>query len=1031
MSNSLEVLAQNRDALLLAEVAAWLHMFGKFHEEFLHGDHDLDCKIPDDVRSGFPQLASLLEDTWTGSIWQSLDAIVPEIQSHDLSIFSLIENHRNPSSQSGFLKLMIDAHGRGSSVEKGVLVRFEPEQISKVCLSTSLGYAQIPMIDLARIKTKRQEYYKNIYDYLYYINKRQAKLSLIEWIKFRDEWLKLINFHFSDTVAETRIPSNDVTLLDQTMASVAFFKAALAQNLLLGIWKEPNEKIVVNKYHWRLLKIGMDGIMFWNNSTSIGDVLARKQLISDALNAIKTFLETEYPLGMEIYRDENGSVFIVPDIKDLKEFSIDARTLENHIKEIAYKFFSDETSFTIDLSERTRSTLTFGEKIANLSTSQPPKLASLAYQWQVSNTDVCTICGLRPCVINKKNPSEKSCDICANRKVGRSKRWFQERTHTQSTTIWIDEATNLHGRLALVVARFTINDWLSGKSFNTVLSFDPESRRLTDAKRNNTQYDYDTNILIDNIKEKLTYRGKPPAFNDQSLLGKLVLKDSRGPDNTVEGFYNIRITDTDLSATPLSNSDRLTLEMLRLSPSFARIMRVWETTQKFWEDIISQSKDKVGQTSPRLRLYGTFTRKSDNDTFLQLYHTYELKIGNINLSLVKVGENEFLTVDNLQRVCALLNASYGAKVDYSTAAAHIKDCLIGQATGQRTFDIELPTGYGSPNKSLGSLYITEVVDDTTSYAPAIPILAEPSTFMMIVPADKALEVAQEIKEKYEREMSKVRNRLPMTVGIVFADRRMPLPAILESGRRMLKQTNHEQQWRIVGINPPQSPNAWPKDITLTLESIEQRHQCIQVTVHTVMGDSITEDVWYPYWGVIKDKDGIVPVGRQRQFKSSDSKMWVHVCDLEVGDEVSFTPSHFDFEFLDTAARRFEISYVGDQRRSSQYVARPYYLEQLNDLATTWALLQGLATSQIEQLVEIIEFKREEWRMSGIDEEVAQATFDKFVWDSLYHVYNAHLTSDDMSKLYQAALNGQLADVVDLYMRILKKKTKVDQAGGNV
>ncbi len=49
MSNSLKVLADNRDALLLAEVAAWLHMFGKFHEEFLKGVHGMDIEIPSDV----------------------------------------------------------------------------------------------------------------------------------------------------------------------------------------------------------------------------------------------------------------------------------------------------------------------------------------------------------------------------------------------------------------------------------------------------------------------------------------------------------------------------------------------------------------------------------------------------------------------------------------------------------------------------------------------------------------------------------------------------------------------------------------------------------------------------------------------------------------------------------------------------------------------------------------------------------------------------------------------------------------------
>jgi hypothetical protein len=41
MTVNLDVLRQHRDALLLAEVAAWLHMLGKFHEDFLNGNQDL------------------------------------------------------------------------------------------------------------------------------------------------------------------------------------------------------------------------------------------------------------------------------------------------------------------------------------------------------------------------------------------------------------------------------------------------------------------------------------------------------------------------------------------------------------------------------------------------------------------------------------------------------------------------------------------------------------------------------------------------------------------------------------------------------------------------------------------------------------------------------------------------------------------------------------------------------------------------------------------------------------------------------
>ena len=68
--------------------------------------------------------------------------------------------------------------------------------------------------------------------------------------------------------------------------------------------------------------------------------------------------------------------------------------------------------------------------------------------------------------------------------------------------------------------------------------------------------------------------------------------------------------------------------------------------------------------------------------------------------------------------------------------------------------------------------------------------------MALVPADKALDVAQAIKTKYETEMGKVRNRLPLTLGLVFAQARTPLAAVLDAGRRMLKRKPQEQDFTI-------------------------------------------------------------------------------------------------------------------------------------------------------------------------------------------------------------------------------------------
>src|SRR5205807_263790 len=168
-------------------------------------------------------------------------------------------------------RLLIDVHGRGSGIEKGLLDRFAPPHKNPVYLATSLGYEN--PIEPMDIQKARIDLYAFLEMNLEELKTKNANLSLEEWKSFRDEFIRKMEECFYITVAETRRPLNDVTLLDQTAISVAFFKAALAQNLLLGQWKDPLQNNISDKYKWRLLRIGLDGLPFWGDSVRIGDLL--------------------------------------------------------------------------------------------------------------------------------------------------------------------------------------------------------------------------------------------------------------------------------------------------------------------------------------------------------------------------------------------------------------------------------------------------------------------------------------------------------------------------------------------------------------------------------------------------------------------------------------------------------------------------------------------------------------------------------------------------------------------------------------
>jgi hypothetical protein len=431
--------------------------------------------------------------------------------------------------------------------------------------------------------------------------------------------------------------------------------------------------------------------------------------------------------------------------------------------------------------------------------------------------------------------------------------------------------------------------------------------------------------------------------------------------------------------------------MIRKNPSFARLRRVWETTRSFWQGALSG----LTTIGPRLEIRGDLHPDRPNDT-LGPFHTYELVLGRVRLSVVwDSDQDRFITCDNL---------TYLAKPEL--LGRKVREALVIS----EEISIEEPAGYGARNKAWGKVVARQVNEMPDHYRPAISILAEPRTFMALVPADKALDMVEAIKAKYEHEMGKVRNRLPLTLGVIYAGRRTPLAALLDAGRRMLRRsapTGKAELACITKIDP--LAGGWPASVKIALKIGERE---VAVTVPTVMGDGATHDVWYPYWQVANR-----PTDRTHWFAGPDGEHWVHVTDLCLGDQVAFTPSTFDFEYLDTTARRFEVSYASDgQRRGQVKRQRPYLLEELDRIKEVWATLSRLPVSQIKALEALIEGKRAAW-CEPTGAQTVSPTFRHFVREVMQQT---GMCGADLERLERAAVCGLLADALELHLSIAKE-----------
>lgn len=676
--------------------------------------------------------------------------------------------------------------------------------------------------------------------------------------------------------------------------------------------------------------------------------------------------------------------------------------LQHCLQKISQEELEEEATFALTLSDKTRNMLSLGNLIsAKLPppSSNPQAVLSM-WQTQKETKDVCPVCGVRPQgydgagkPLNQKALNRNVCGICERRRVNRSSDW----AGNLKTTVWTDEVADENGRLALIVGRFGLEHWLTGEALSSIMAFEPSTRTLKDPKRNNNCYDFEYNQFINEIHQALQSNQQP---NKQTpLLNNLLLSYQRVGDSFAD-TYDFYVGDSDLSRDQ-REAHLFALSLMRQQPSPARLRRIWETIRRFWQTVLEE-KDEQGK--PILAYAGRrleIIPINRDDLNLGKFHSYELAVNHARISVVWDSDNRrFVVCENLA---------------YFARPEQLGRPLQSYLQPGNSFTLEEPAGYGARNKKWGEITIERVNELPDDYLPVIPILAEPRTFMAIVPANRAMSVVKAIKTKYEREMGKVRNRLPLTLGVVYFGRRAPLAAAIETGRRMLARPAQSETWEVIHCTK-ENPisNKWPSSVCLTLKRGETQ---ICLSIPTGMGDSQTPDLWHPYWRVDSK-----PTNRTRYFIGPDDKHWVHVTELRAGDRVEFMPSTFDYEYLDTTARRFEVIYdQHGQRRISEKRSRPYPLEDLETVEDVWQQLsQNLSTSQIKSIESLIEGKRHEWKQPRSVQKVDE-TFRQFVRDVLKE---AQIWSEVVE---QAALRGLMSDAIEIHMTLHKEKTAKDQA----
>ena len=1109
----LKKLMEHRDAILLAEIGALIHDLGKLSEEFIKQM----CK---DIYFKFSHEGILGEKY--GYFWTSAK-LVEILKNKDNKgkflidlmnkFFDYLKGNvtnfpNNLQKMQTFGEFIAKHADRGtklffpylfqftsdiidSGIDKGAVINVNKQSESHTYISTPFGYESKKInINSQQLKQRREKFIQKLEAILEKIQKlgsSNGALFAEDWASLRDELLNSAKECFIHALGETRRSANDVTLWDHSYSTASLYKTALVDIVLSGQWKNPKE------VKWRLLSVCFNGFDYITKSNKVGDILGRKKRVKLALDLVRDLLEVHIPLGNEIYRDENGSVFLIPEsfnrdaldgriigdnnplvllVKDEKivrdqtkliEFLADGfkpdiavfiestDTVKSAIEKIFNEVTYGELRPIVDVSEASRGAVNLGKVLEeNKVLFSQPFTENIKRKWKNVKAPICKVCGLKPCEKENKGYSDL-CEDCQEVRYSRARIWYDERIRYKST-IWIDEVCDKNGRVGVIVGAFDLDNWLNGMWLNTTFT-----KTLEDLKKENPKIFYEIyrwEDLINAVKEALDKNlpeseisfKKSDGSNIKvkelfSALAPEAYRNHKAKDffdaiikNREEDVVKWAYYDGQIDIDKLSSDQKarlLILALFRKNPSFARIRRIWETAKGFWDQIESLIKDKLDKKE-RTKVIFKIPPAIDLKPFM----AYTLKIKGISIPVLYIDRGEFLIIETWD----ILKTS------------GINQKFLEENLRKGNFELWQPSEYKEESKKLypksdvGMPKLVGITKDS-EYYPYITILKEPTIFVVLIPLQRSLDIIKLIKKEYEIQFSKVQNRLPIKLGLIAFKRKYPLYVVLDTVKRFLNEEIEEKIFEIKRLDRVSAEENCKKfDGRLgnyaKIIELSKNHRKFIAYISYSTGDPSFKDVFYPYV-IVKDNSGIETLVYKKYSKKHGISNLVkikYVPELSEKEEIFFEPSLFDFVFLDSNIRKFDI---GGERKhwlftNSTNKPKPYLLWDIDNFEKLRELIiekLELTTTQVMNLYEMLMDKIEEWDLKDVGELKKDEAFKKFVDNAIKSIplrlkvvegektRKGRITKEDYEFFRNSILNGMFFDFVDLWHTILKFEFK--------
>ncbi len=592
---------------------------------------------------------------------------------------------------------------------------------------------------------------------------------------------------------------------------------------------------------------------------------------------------------------------------------------------------------------------------------------------------------------------KKICKTCRKRRSNSG-----GATGQNNQTVFIDEIVDKNGRAALIISCFGIEKWLEGDMIRTLfvteahgieqeINYLGKVKQFKDEEQGIKQYFDDNKANLGEFKfarikadiEALRTPGKDEKrahhvsfLYDRRAVNGAVLKN-RKIEETRETLERIK------KGQPTINLETL---LCAKTPTPSTILDVWNTTQDFYEEFRT-SLISLGDLGVRNRL----TIKSNEPINIQS------EGGTLEAAVLPSGKK----IELLQK-------------DNSTFE------VIGEIfESERSHNEWVNTTV----RLIGTNQVFQVSECTAGieFSPYRIITASPNFFAAIVPANKAVEISNQMHQKYMDTFGKVTGRLPYSIGNIFFPRDIPMFIVLDAARRMSRNFNKLSSESLNVCVKTMDHNP----IRLTVEaSVADQLRSYYWDLPTSLGNE-DEDFYHPYMliekgkGSLKDRD---------TFFSSSSGDVIHFSKIQEEDTLTIYPNYYDFEYLDATIRRHDLVLDKTDRRLSSVIAipsRPYFLEELPQrIMHLWKdLIKGtglvdVTDTKIKNLQSLWSTKFKEWGCSDtMENEPAKQAWIDFVKASILKEFGPkHLGS-----LEKTLKDGTFFDTLDLFNGILKEK----------